>query len=65
VRRVSVLLFDDDARSLAPYHVGRRKVRLAEAEVYAARPRAVEDLSYDALLNAAQAARGLELAQRR
>ena len=54
VRRVSVLLFDDDARGLASNNIGRRQVRLAESEVYAARTRAVEDLPDHALLYPAQ-----------
>src|SRR5215207_1072432 len=65
VRRVAVLLLGDDARGLAPYHVRRRQIGLAEAEVDAPRPRAVEDLPDHALLDAAQPPRRLELAQGR
>src|SRR5215212_6320373 len=65
VRRVAVLLLDDDARGLAPHDLGRRQVGLAQAEVDAPRPRAVEDLPDHALLYAAQPPRRLELAQSR
>src|SRR5215212_1184973 len=65
VRRVAVLLLDDDARGLAPHDIGRRQVGLAQAEVDAPRPRAVEDLPDHALLDAAQTPRRLEVAQGR
>jgi hypothetical protein len=61
VRRVAVLLLGDDARGLAPHHVGRRQVGLPQSEVDAARQRAVEQLPDRALLNPAQPRRRLEL----
>jgi len=51
VRRVTVLLFGDDAHRCVANNIRRRQIGLAETQVDAARARAVEHLPDDALVN--------------